>query len=66
MVTGLIYKGMNDFCGRDIKIYNDCMAHFTALHDADDPPPEYKVRPIMHSYTDDEAPARTAKARLLA
>ena len=31
VVTGLIYKGMNDFCARDVKFYNDCTAHFNAL-----------------------------------
>lgn len=38
MVTALIYKGMNDFCARDLKFYNDCTAHFNSLTSEYDSP----------------------------
>ena len=44
MVTGLIYKGMNDFCARDVKLFNECTAHFDSLnaeYDGPKPFPTY-------------------------
>jgi len=52
VVTGLIYKGMNDFCARDLKFYNDCTTHFAALTKQYDAPknvfPTYCAREREH------------------